>query len=45
MKKTNKEKLKIEIIEGLKEVENLDILIFIRTMVNETIRLSKKEAV
>ena len=45
MEKINKEKIKSEIIEGLKDVENLDILIFIKSMVDETNRVNKKEAV
>ncbi|MDU2266165.1 MAG: hypothetical protein E6583_07400 [Clostridium sp.] len=45
MEERNKEKIKSEIIESLKYVQNLDILIFIKSMLDETNRLNKKEAV
>lgn len=45
MEERNKEKIKSEIIENLKYVQNLDVLIFIKSMVDETNRLNKKEAV
>ena len=45
MEERNKEKIKSEIIKGLKDVQSLDILIFIKSMVDETNRLNKKEAV
>lgn len=44
MEKIKKEKIKLEIIENLKYVQNLDILIFIKSMIDETNRLNKKEA-
>lgn len=45
MEERNKEKIKSEIIENLKYVQNLDVLIFIKSMLDETNRLNKKEAV
>ena len=45
MEERNKEKIKSEIIESLKYVQNLDILIFIKSMLDETNRINKKEAV
>ena len=45
MEERNKEKIKSEIIESLKYVQNLDILIFIKSMLDETNRLNNKEAV
>lgn len=45
MEERNKEKIKSEIIESLKYVQNLDILIFIKSILDETNRLNKKEAV
>lgn len=44
VEKIKKEKIKLEIIENLKYVQNLDILIFIKSMIDETNRLNKKEA-
>lgn len=45
MKEVIKERVKSEIIKGLKDVENLDILIFIKSIVDESNRGNKKEAV
>lgn len=45
MEERNKEKIKSEIIENLKYEQNLDVLIFIKSMIDETNRLNKKEAV
>lgn len=45
MEERNKEKIKSEIIENVKYVKNLDILLFIHSMINESNRLNKKEAV
>ncbi|MBX9136695.1 hypothetical protein HCG75_04515 [Clostridium sp. K12(2020)] len=44
MEERNKEKIKLEIIENLKYVQNLDVLIFIKSMVDETNRLNKKRS-
>lgn len=44
MEKIKKEKIKLEIIENLKYVQNLDILIFIKSMIDETNMLNEKEA-
>lgn len=45
MEERNKEKIKSEIKENIKYVQNLDILIFIKSMIDESKRLNKKEAV
>jgi hypothetical protein len=44
MEERNKEKIKLEIIENLKYVQNLDVLIFIKSMVDETNRFNKKRS-
>lgn len=44
MEEINKEKIKSEIIENIKYVQNLDVLIFIKSMVDETNRLNKKRS-
>ena len=45
MEERNKEKIKSEIIENIKYVQNLDILLFIHSFINESNILNKKEAV
>lgn len=45
MEERNKEKIKSEIIENIKYVQNLDILLFIHSLINESNILNKKEAV
>lgn len=45
MEKLKKEKIQLEIIESLKYVQNLDVLILIKSMIDETNRLNNKEAV
>lgn len=45
MEKLKKEKIKLEIIESLKYVQNTDVLIFIKSMIDETNGLNNKEAV
>lgn len=45
MEEKNKEKIKSEIIKNIKYVQNLEILLFIHSMINESNRLNKKEAV
>ncbi|MDY4500802.1 MAG: hypothetical protein SPE36_02640 [Lactobacillus johnsonii] len=45
MEEINKEKIKSEIIENIKYVQNLDILLFIHSLINESNILNKKEAV
>lgn len=45
MEKLKNEKIKLEIIESLKYVQNTDVLIFIKSMIDETNRLNNKEAV
>lgn len=44
MEEKNKEKIKSEIIKNIKYVQNLEILLFIHSMINESNRLNKKEA-
>lgn len=45
MEERNKEKIKSEIIENIKYAQNLDILLFIHSFINESNILNKKEAV